>query len=505
MKLSTRVAVSVIAAATASVAVAMIVIWFEIRRSAIENVHETMQAAIHQAESVRESVSQFHVRGAFDRNGLTKTATQSTDYRKTAIYDTIPVIAAVRAVESFAKSRGYSSRVPSLQPRSPEHMATPEERTILNIFDRNEAQEYFAASEDGQTVTYARPIRLTHDCLVCHGDPSLSETRDGKDPLGFRMEGWRQNQLRGAFILTGSLSEAKAASRRAMGKILLWMLPTLLVLTGCFVYLARKQVVAPLQAIFNRIRTASETTGNAAGMLAQTSDKIARDSTEHAASVEETSSAIEEMASKARMNRDRANELSTRAESTMGSVAKSKAEMQTMAVAMKEIERSNGDVAKLIKRVDEIAFQTNLLALNAAVEAARAGEAGAGFSVVADEVRALAHRCAETAKETQILVSTSIDKSKMGSTLTSGVARHFESIDEQSQGLKEHAQSIRDASATQTEAAQSVNTVMQSINTVSQNMAACAEETSSASQELDHQVDELRDAMRQLQVFIRGN
>lgn len=475
--------------------VAIVVQWFELKKSSVETVHATMQAAIHQAASTRESISQLHQRQAFDYQSLVKAARQSTDYRQTTAYQAIPVIAAARSVDEFAKSRGWSYRIPSLQPRNPANAASPEEAEILKRFERHEIDDYFQVSEDGNTAVYAAPIRLTNDCLSCHGDPAKSPSHDGKDILGFRMEGWHEGQLRGAFVLRSSLQEAKASARKAMMLVCVWMIPVIGLLTIAFLYASRRHIITPLRNICNRIHAASQTTTDAAAQVAATGDHTAVSATQHAASVDQTVVAVKDLAGKARDNAAMAQKVNHRAGSCLQSVDRGREEMNSLTKAMVEIEQSNNDVAKLVKRVDEIAFQTNLLALNAAVEAARAGEAGAGFSVVADEVRALAQRCADTAKETQELVSASIEKSQTGSNLSAKMAAHLGSIETESRSLEADSRSIRDASEVQTRTAESLTSVIQEINSVSQHMAASSEELSSAGQELDQQAVELRNAM----------
>jgi methyl-accepting chemotaxis protein len=238
--------------------------------------------------------------------------------------------------------------------------------------------------------------------------------------------------------------------------------------------------------------------------VSSASQSLAQGASEQAASLEETSSSLEEISSMTKKNADTAHQASVLSSEAKNVSDKGNAAMSKMSTAIADIQKSAVETAKIIKTIDEIAFQTNLLALNAAVEAARAGEAGKGFAVVAEEVRNLAMRSADAAKNTASLIEGSVQNAKSGVSIAEEVAHSLAEITTASGKVNLLIAEIAAASQEQSQGVGQVNQAVQQMDKVTQSNAAAAEECAASAEELNSQSEQLSSVVGDLLKLVQG-
>ena len=238
--------------------------------------------------------------------------------------------------------------------------------------------------------------------------------------------------------------------------------------------------------------TVSNQVAASASQVSAGAQTLSQGATEQASSIEELSTMVASISEGVAKNADSAARADDLSRAANESVTESDAEMRQLTDAMRNISDTSVQIQKIIGVIDNIAFQTNLLALNAAVEAARAGEAGKGFAVVAEEVRNLAQKSAEAAKNTAALIETSVSAVKQGEGLTDRTAQAMRLASQRSAEAMERIQAISQATEKQSVAVEQVRIGIDQISTVIQVNSATAEESAAASHEMDAQAQKLK-------------
>ncbi len=247
-----------------------------------------------------------------------------------------------------------------------------------------------------------------------------------------------------------------------------------------------------LNDILGQVMISIDQVSSGSQQVSDSSQSLSQGATEQASSLEEVSSSITEIASQTKTNADNAGQANNLSASAKDNANNGNAQMKNMVEAMNDINESSSEISKIIKVIDEIAFQTNQLALNAAVEAARAGVHGKGFAVVAEEVRNLAMRSAEAAKETTELIEGSSKKVENGSKIADETAKALEEIVDGVSKVTDLVSEIAEASNEQAGGIDQVNTALGQIDQVTQSNTANAEESAAASEELSSQAAQLK-------------
>ena len=260
--------------------------------------------------------------------------------------------------------------------------------------------------------------------------------------------------------------------------------------------IAIKKFLSDLRYTVGEINDAVESIKNAGGQIAGSSQSLSEGANVQVGSLEEVSSSLEEMSSMTKHSADNSNQGKILVAGVTESLGDADGAMKRMGKAIDGIKTSSDNTSKILKTIDDIAFQTNLLALNAAVEAARAGEAGKGFAVVAEEVRSLAMRSAEAAKNTEVMIKESVKSAEDGVLITEEVAKYLSQTIERAGKVGGIIAEIAASNNEQALGIEQVNTAVAKINAITQQNAANSEESASAAAQLSRQAVELADLMK---------
>ena len=265
-------------------------------------------------------------------------------------------------------------------------------------------------------------------------------------------------------------------------------------------------ILGSLNEFIGAVNTASDQVSVGSKQVSEGGQTLSQGTTEQASAIEELNASVSEVAASTRENAQNANHANDLAITVKDHAEQGSVHMKEMLEAMEEISQSSSNISRIIRVIDDIAFQTNILALNAAVEAARAGQHGKGFAVVAEEVRTLAARSAEAARETTELIEGSMGKSEKGTDIANNTAKALFDIVEGVTKITDTISEIAKLSNEQATGIAQINSGLSQVGQVVQNNAATAEQSAASSEELSSQAELMKQMVERfrLREGVRG-
>ncbi len=464
------------------------------------------------AESIREEMGRKWKLGLFDKKMLSQWAKEG---HMDQVLAAVPVVTAWQSAQAKSKEGGYEFRVPKVQPRNPKNEPDALEARALTALAAGSLEEYHEIDHEHNAVRYFRPIRLTQDCLLCHGSPSQSQelwgNAEGKDPTGTKMEDWHEGEVHGAFEIVKSLDEADAQTAHTLivgaamvtGFVILGGVMFFLVVTRSITNPLRATVAAfrkiaegdlterlPLQsqdeigelrqsanimtdrlgAMMHDITSCSKDLGQAAGQLSQTAEKL----TQGAEQTTQQSSTVAAAAEEMSVSMSTMAASSTQMSQNVNLVATS---VEEMTAAISEVARSAEQAARVADEAAQLVQNTNQ-------EIAQLGQTADGIGQVIEVIQDIAEQTKLLALNATIEAARAGDAGKGFAVVATEVKELARQTAEATNDIRQRVEGIQNSSGHAISAINRIADVVTRVNDASRTIASAVEEQSITTKEI---------------------
>ncbi len=486
----------------------LIVFWAQGERQSIdENMVNKARSVALAADGARQSMEQLWTDGTFTPQNLRTWVEQG---KQDEALGAVPIVMAWRTVMSNAEEGGYTFRTPKFNPRNPDNLPDEFEAEALAALKASDISEYHVVDKDQNSIRYFQPVRLTQNCLACHGDPATSVAlwgnNEGLDPYGAKMENWKVGEIHGAYEVIQSLDEADASFAASLRKMVGMMLLAVGILAGILNWLLNLLVVKPVReatALAGKLsagdlshRADFSDRGDEVGQLGKSfntmidslrdlmrqlkdgSETIKRNSMDLSRRSEQLADDSDQMSSISSTVSAAGEELSSSIQGIAGSTDDMSAMLSTVAQSIEEMSTTIQEVARNSVRGSEIAGQASDLSRTTVEIMGQLKGASSKIGKVLEVITDIADQTNLLALNATIEAASAGEAGKGFAVVANEVKELARQTAHATEEINREIQEMQHSTITAVDAIEQINTVIEDVNQISNTIASAVEEQS---------------------------